>query len=266
MVMIKLVVSDMDGTLLDDRKQIDPDIYGILRQLKEKKIRFMVASGRQYPSLLSLFHAHKRDVVIIAENGAYVTYDGEELYSSIMKKDFVKYSLDCIGKMSNVEPMLCARNVSYTTNPKTYEIMKSDKFKYQMKLVDNLYEVQDEIIKVSMLDYDKNGAEGNSFAFLKPFLYQKAEIAVSGFNCVDIVNKGVSKGTAIEAMQKRWGISMEETVAFGDNYNDLEMLQRAGYSFAMANAEPGVQKIARFITGSNNEGSVVKEIRKLTGI
>jgi Cof subfamily protein (haloacid dehalogenase superfamily) len=264
--MIKLVVSDMDGTLLDDRKQIDPDIYEVLERLKEKRIRFMVASGRQYPSLLSLFHAHRQDVVIIAENGAYVTYDGQELYSSVMKRDIVEYSLDCIGKMPNVEPMLCAREVSYTTNPKTYEIMKSDKFKYKMQLVDNLYDVKDEIIKVSMLDYDKNGAEGNSFAFLKPLLHQKAEIAVSGFQCVDIVNKGVSKGTAIEAMQKRWGISMEETVAFGDNYNDVEMLQRAAYSFAMANAEPGVQKVARYITGSNNEGSVVKEIRKLAGI
>lgn len=256
----------MDGTLLDDHKKIDPKIYDVLEKLKEKKIRFLVASGRQYPSLLQLFDAHKKDVVIIAENGAYVTQDGKELYASVMTKDFVRYSLDCIGKMPNVEPMLCAKEFSYTTNPKTYEIMQSEKFQYQMKLVDNLYDVQEEIIKVSMLDYCKDGAEGNSFTFLKPLIEEKGEIAVSGFNCVDIVNKGVSKGTAIKTLQKQWGISVEETVAFGDNYNDVEMLQRAGYSYAMENAEDGVKKFARFVAGNNNEGSVVKIIQKLAGI
>ena len=53
------------------------------------------------------------------------------------------------------------------------------------------------------------------------------EIAVSGFDCIDIVNKGVSKGNAIEILQKKWNIMPEETMTFGDNYNDIEMLQQA---------------------------------------
>ncbi len=264
--MIKLIVSDMDGTLLNDEKVVDREIFEVIPQLKEKNIHFMAASGRQYPSLLTLFQEHKKDVVLIAENGAFVVHDNKELYSSVMEKDLVHYCLEEIGKIEQTEAILCAKYISYTTDPETYRIMSSPKFHYKIKLVDSLYDVKEDIIKVSFVDMAKTGAEVNSFARLLPLVKERAEIAVSGFNCVDIVNKGVSKGTAIEAIQKEWGISTEETMAFGDNYNDVEMLWRAKYSFAMENAEAGVKKHARFIAGSNNEGGVVKEIRKLTGI
>ncbi len=92
------------------------------------------------------------------------------------------------------------------------------------------------------------------------------EIAVSGFDCIDIVNKGVSKGNAIEILQKKWNITPEETMTFGDNYNDIEMLQQAKYSFAMAHSEQGVKKCANYIAGDNNEGAVVAQIKKFVNI
>lgn len=264
--MIKLIVSDMDGTLLNDQKGMDEEIFEIIPKLKEKGIRFMAASGRQYPSLQTLFQAHIKDMVLIAENGAFVVSNQKELYSSVMEQDLIHHCIDEIGKIEGTETLLCAKYTSYTTDSVTYHMMQSPKFHYNIKLVDNLYDVKDDIIKVSFVDMAKIGAEKNGFARMLPLVKERAEIAVSGFNCVDIVNKGVSKGTAIEAIQKEWGISTEETMAFGDNYNDVEMLGRAKYSFAMENAEAGVKKHAKFMTGTNNEGSVVKEIRRLTGI
>ncbi|MBQ8734271.1 MAG: HAD hydrolase family protein, partial [Anaerotignum sp.] len=74
------------------------------------------------------------------------------------------------------------------------------------------------------------------------------------------------KGTAVEALQDLWGIAPEETMVFGDQYNDVDMFDRAYYSFAMADAVEGVKKKARFIAGSNNEGGVVKAIREITGV
>lgn len=264
--MIKLIASDMDGTLLDDQKKIDREIYHLIPKMKEKNITFIVASGRQYPSLLHLFQEYKKDVVIVAENGAFVMQDEKELYSSCMKQELVKVCLDAIYEIGEAEPMVCAKHCSYTTNPRTYEGMRSDKFQYNMRLVDSLYEIEDEILKVSLLDNSKAGPEKHSFAKLSPLLKGKGEIAVSGFNCVDIVNKDVSKGAAIAAIQKQWGIKTEETMAFGDNYNDIEMLQQAHYSFAMENAEHGVKKYAKYIAQNNNVGGVVKEIRKYTGL
>ena len=92
--MIKLIVSDMDGTLVNDEKKIDENIYEILPKLKEMGIKFVVASGRQYPSLLADFREHKKDVILCSENGAFIVDDGQELYAGCMTKEQVKMSLD----------------------------------------------------------------------------------------------------------------------------------------------------------------------------
>ena len=92
--MIKLIVSDMDGTLVNDEKKIDETIYDILPKLKEMGTRFVVASGRQYPSLCNDFKEHTKDVVICSENGAFIVDDGKELYARCMTKEQVKMSLD----------------------------------------------------------------------------------------------------------------------------------------------------------------------------
>lgn len=264
--MIKLIVSDMDGTLVNDQKQIDTRIYDILPKLKQKGTKFMVASGRQYPSLQKSFAQHKEDVMIIAENGAFVNDNGRELYASVMNKELVHRCLDEIAKLEEVEPLLCGKYYSYTTHQETADFMASDKFQYSMAVVEDLKKVDADIIKVSLVDYHKDEAKENSFPKLKEALGEEVEVVISGFNCVDIVNKGVSKGAAISVLQKKWGISKEETMVFGDNFNDVEMLQQGAYSFAMAHAEEGVKRHAKFVTGSNNEGSVVKEICKYMNI
>ena len=77
--LVKLIVSDMDGTLVDDDKNIDTEIFELLPKLKAAGIRFVVASGRQYPSLRDDFREHIGDVVVIAENGAFVMDNGLSL-------------------------------------------------------------------------------------------------------------------------------------------------------------------------------------------
>ena len=91
----------MDGTLVNDEKKIDEDIYELLPKLKEKDIRFVVASGRQYCSLLSDFQEHTKDVVLCSENGAFIVDDGQELYAGCMTKEQVKMSLDAAYAVMN---------------------------------------------------------------------------------------------------------------------------------------------------------------------
>ena len=95
--LVKLIVSDMDGTLVDDDKNIDTEIFGLLPKLKAAGIRFVVASGRQYPSLRDDFREHIGDVVVIAENGAFVMDNGKELYSRCMTREEVHSCLDSIA-------------------------------------------------------------------------------------------------------------------------------------------------------------------------
>lgn len=264
--MIKLIACDLDGTLLDDKKNIDPEIYDLLPKLMEKGVRFIAASGRQYPSLEKLFQKQKKDVILLAENGAFVMQDEKELSASVMEKDFVQYCVKKICELPDVAPLVSARYTCYTNNKEVCKEMSTPKFHYNIRYLENLYDIQEEIIKVSLYDHHEAGASGNSYLKLAPVFDDIAEIVISGFACVDIVNKGVSKGAAIERLQKQWGISKEETMAFGDSYNDVEMLQKAKFSFAMKNAEEGVKKHAQFIAQSNNDSGVVKEIRRLLEI
>lgn len=263
--MIRLIVSDMDGTLVDDDKNIDPEIFELLPKLKEAGIRFVVASGRQYPSLRDDFREHIGDVVVIAENGAFVVDNGKELYSRCMTREEVRGCLDSVAKVEGALPLLCAKTCSYTDNRELYEHLKSPLFNYTMRLAEDLYTVEEEIIKVSVIERGGHGA-AHCYEQLRPLLDPSLNLVVSGATCMDTGIRGVNKGTAVKALQEMWGILPEETMVFGDQQNDMEMFGRARYSFAMANAAEEVKTQARFLAGSNNDGGVVKAIREFTGI
>ncbi|WP_313526490.1 HAD family hydrolase [Anaerotignum sp.] len=263
--MIKLIVSDMDGTLLNDEKKIDLEIYELLPKLQEKGIRFVVASGRQYPSLKKHFHEHIKDVVVIAENGAFVVDNEKELVVEPMSQKEVAHCLDTIFTLKGVEPLLCAKYCSYTKSPELLEFLSSPLFHYEMRLTDDLYQVKEDIIKVSMVSHGGESAE-TCYKNLRPLLDDELNLVISGDTCLDTGLNGVTKGTAVSALQEMWGIKPEETMVFGDQYNDVEMFKQAYYSYAMKDASDGVKKFARFQAGSNNKGGVVKAIREMTGL
>ena len=263
--LVKLIVSDMDGTLVDDDKNIDTEIFGLLPKLKAAGIRFVVASGRQYPSLRDDFREHIGDVVVIAENGAFVMDNGKELYSRCMTREEVHSCLDSIAKVEGALPLLCAKTCSYTDNSELYEHLKSPLFNYTMRLVEDLYAVEDEVIKVSVIEHAGNGV-AHCYGLLRPLLDPALNLVVSGATCMDTGIRGINKGTAVKALQEMWGILPEETMVFGDQQNDMEMFEQAHYSFAMENAAAEVKARAQYIAGSNNSGGGVKAIREYTGI
>ncbi|MGN0135938.1 Cof-type HAD-IIB family hydrolase [Anaerotignum sp.] len=263
--MIKLIVSDMDGTLVNDEKKIDEDIYKILPKLKEAGTRFVVASGRQYPSLREDFKEHVKDVVIISENGAFIMDNGKELYAQCMTRGQVAASLDAAFAIEGLEPIVCAKHVSYTRSPEMKVFLESPLFNYKMALAEDLYQIDDDIIKISII-ITNDGDTVEKFREMRAILDERINLVTSGEGCMDTGIYGVNKGTAVEALQEMWNITPEETMVFGDQYNDIEMFEKAYYSFAMQGAVEGVKKKARFQAGSNNEGGVVKAIRQITGI
>ena len=94
--MIKLIASDMDGTLLNSRGELDNEIYDIINRLKELGIIFTAASGRQLESLKKRFLPVDNDIIYLAENGTYVVYKGEEIYSNVMNRNIVEELVDKI--------------------------------------------------------------------------------------------------------------------------------------------------------------------------
>ena len=263
--MIKLIVSDMDGTLLNNEHKIDPAFYDLLPKLKEEGIRFVVASGRQYPSLRTDFLAYLEDVVIIAENGAFVVDNEKELVVEKMSDEEIHHCVEEIMKLEGAEALVCAKYCSYTRSPELFGFLSSPQFRYEMRLEKDLYSISDDIIKVSVIEYAGKGAE-DCYRRLRPALCEDLNLVVSGNGCLDTGIRGVNKGTAVAALQKMWNICPEETMVFGDQFNDVEMFEQAEYSFAMANAADGVKKYAKYIAAGNNDNGVVKAIREITGL
>lgn len=258
--MIKLIASDMDGTLLNDRKELNFEIFDIINDLNKKGIIFAAASGRQLCSLNRFFEPVSDNIIFIAENGTFVSYKGEELYSSTMKKTLVT---DILNKCDSIDPemiILCGKYCAYTDSKDIFKMMSADSFKYNIKMVDSLFDVNDEILKISLAD--KNDVN-NCIRKVNSLFNDRVDVTLSGYNCVDIMNKGENKGKAIKNIQKKLEVEFNETVVFGDNYNDIEMFEEAYYSFAMEAAVEGVRKRARFIAGDNNNDAVIKKIREL---
>ena len=257
--MIKLIATDMDGTFLDDDNQFPKDFYKVFRKLKAKGIIFGAASGRQYYNLVERFHDIKKDMLFIAENGTYVVYKGKELYSHTLKLEEAKKFVEMARTIEGVHIVLCGKKSAYIENSAPDALAEVNKYYAKCELVKDLMLVEDEILKVSLLDF--KGAEQNSATFFAPYK-EDYQVTIGGYLWMDIMNAGANKGIAIKKVQELLNINADETMVFGDYLNDLEMMQSAYYSFAMENAHKRIKEIARFETKSNNQSGVIETIKE----
>ena len=257
--MIKLIATDMDGTFLNDDNQFPEDFYEVFHKLNEKGILFGAASGRQYYNLVERFHDIKDDMLFIAENGTYIVYKGKELYSHTLNLNEAKKFVELARGIEGVHIVLCGKKSAYIEDSAPDALAEINKYYTRCEVVKDLMEVEDEILKVSLLDF--KGAEQNSVPFFTP--YKEAyKITVGGYHWMDIMNAGANKGIAVRKVQELLNIDVDETMVFGDYLNDMEMMQSAFYSFAMGNAHEKIKEIARFEAKTNNQSGVIETIKE----
>ena len=135
-----------------------------------------------------------------------------------------------------------------------------DSYRFEVKQVPDLTQVQDEFIKISV--YKKHGVEEAGKAIREKYK-DRLKITISGDMWMDCMNPRVNKGEAVRQIQEDLEFLPEETMAFGDQLNDLEMLNRAYYSFAIGNARPEIKAAARFQADTNVNDGVLKILRLL---
>lgn len=262
--MIRLIASDIDGTLVPDgSSKINPEIFDVILKLKEQGIYFIAASGRQYPSIAKLFAPIKEDIFFIAENGAYIGARGRELISVPMNKEDVKKIVKQAREYEDCEIFLSGKEILYIDS-KDEEFIKYlvEGYENEVEEVDDLLKVKEEIIKVSIYHKGFNAYEVIGKHMI-PLWEERLKVVIAGSEWLDFMAQNVSKGTAIKEIQESLGISKEETMAFGDNFNDIEMLKEAHYSYAIGNAVDEVKEVARFITDTNINDGVLKVLKGL---
>ena len=258
--MIKLIFSDMDGTLLNERGELPPDFDEVMQALQRKNVLFAPASGRQYYTLLHQFSAYKDAFVFLAENGTYAAYRGEELFASALPPAVVTEMLAIAEQIPETHTVLCGKQSAYIKPGATLFEKEVEKYYVRCQVVDDFAAVRDDILKIAVCDLSASGAEDNTYRHFSAFK-DRLQITVSSHLWMDIMNPGVNKGTAAQYVQKMLGILPEECMAFGDYLNDIELLRAAHHSYAMENAHPRLRETARFGAKSNRENGVMQAIR-----
>lgn len=258
--MIKLVITDMDGTLLNDKKEVPVEIYDLILKLKERGVTFVAASGRQYFNLIDSFEPIKEEIYYIAENGAYILKGSEELSISELPKPLIEKLLDVADKIPEVYPILCGKGKAYVTSDEERVITQVRKYYTRYEVIDDLHKVDSEIFKIAFLDFINS--EKNVYPHYQAYTDQ-LQISVSAQEWMDIMVKGVNKGEAVKKLQQLLGVKKSETMIFGDFLNDYEMMQEGEYSYAMANAHPMLKEVCNYECPSNNDNGVVETIKKV---
>lgn len=257
---IKMVVTDMDGTLLNSNHEVSEHFFELFEKLSAKGIHFVAASGRQYHSMLSKLENIKDDIIFIAENGALVKHKDDELSTTPLDQNLKAEILNSLQKIENVDAMLCGKYVSYFDRSSEQLLNLVKEYYSNYEVVDNFLDVKDEIVKVAA--FHPTSAE----EFIHPrlaHLENRLKVKVSGQYWVDLNHIDAHKGNALKMVLNKFGLSANEVVAFGDYNNDLEMLELADYSFAMANAHPNVKKVAKYETSSHNDFGVERILEKI---
>ena len=258
--MIKLIATDMDGTLLTDEGKFAPDFFDVLRQLNEKDIKFVAASGRSCYSLKKVFSPHDREIFYISDNGGYINYGNNSEVIHPMTSSQVFSTVEaCLG-IDKLQIILCAKDRAYFLNPDREHLSSINYYYTDYEIINDYKNLNEQILKVAL--YDPFGSSENAYPKIKDKLDKSLRAVVSSVNWIDIMNKDLNKGTALKRMQNILDITQDETMAFGDFNNDIEMLKCAKYSFAMQNATEQVKEYANYIADTNNNFGVVKAIKQ----
>ncbi len=259
--MIELIICDMDGTLLDDEKNLPSGFWELEKRLNENNILLAIASGRQYYNLAHLFKTIKDRCVFIAENGTLVMFQDECLYMNTLTKEDASLLVHIGKKIDDTDVIYCGLKSAYIENDNEELWEYASKYYKHLQLVKSLDDVNDDCLKITICDY--KGSKDNSNTHFR-HLEEDFKIAVSGKIWLDITHKDANKGNAIQRIQKKFKISFDKTMVFGDYLNDLEMMRNGKYSYAMKNAEPEIVAAANFQTKyTNNESGVVHTIKEV---
>lgn len=261
--MIKLIATDLDGTLLDEKSEINPEFYKVFEKLRERGIMFSAASGRQYQNLIKKFEDIKDDMMFISENGTLVVYKGKEILSNPLDKELVNEIIDTTRSIEGKKIVMSGKKYAYIESKDEAFIDEVSTYYAKFKVVDDLTKVEGDILKIAVFDF--KGAEHNNSIYFEKFS-DRAQVCISGVEWLDLTAKGANKGSAIKKVQRMLDIKYEETMVFGDQLNDVEMMKSAYHSYAMENANEYLKEIARFRAKRNTENGVVDKIKEVMKI
>lgn len=255
--MVKLIASDLDGTLLQGTAtQLNPEIFDLILKLKEQGVIFVAASGRQLASMQHLFEPIGNEISYIAENGALTVHENELLVNTQIERNLALQVLQCTKGHPDWKVFVSGINTCYVLEGEDDFInyLQND-YRNHTTTIKKYEDIEEAFLKISLqakTDFD------TSLKHFQELFSHETKVVNSGKCWIDFVPLSSNKGTALQALLDKLGISAEDCVVFGDQQNDIEMLELAGKSYVVSGAPAEVKKYADAVTDS-----VEKTLREL---
>lgn len=251
--MIKLIASDLDGTLLQNGSpSVSARAMELIGSLLDSGIHFVAASGRQYKNLRRLFAPFADRISYIAENGSLCIHSGRVLSQSTIDRELSLRILDAVRNYPGCSCIVSGVETLYTdsSDPRFMHHLL-DELQFDVTQVDDLKtDVTEPFLKIAVFHPERSIA---CEAYMKELFSSEIKIVTSGNMWVDFLAPGTNKGIALQLLLDHLRIDPSACVAFGDQYNDVEMLQLAGTSYAMSNSAPGISYYSTYVTASVEE-------------
>ena len=263
---IKIVATDMDGTLLDPRGQLDlPRLEKILDKLDHRGVRFVIATGNEVHRMRQLLGHLAERVVLVVANGARIFENNELLQAQTWDDAMVDRALDHFkGRECQDQFVVTGMNGGFVKEGTVFTEL--DKF-MTPEMIEKLYQrlnFVDEfdsslfggVLKMSMVVGEER--LDSVLQEINDLFDGHVRAVSSGYGCIDILQDGIHKAWGLEELLRRWDLKAEQIMAFGDSENDIEMLELAGISYAMENAEEAVKRVATKVAPANSQAGVYK--------
>lgn len=281
---MRLLVTDLDGTLLNRECKISKENREALQYTFSQGIEVVIATGRTYEDVYSLCKAAKISPYIISNNGACIySKDGNRIKAESIDKEkaidilnylhengfyyeigtdkelFVPKNWETIlnEEFRNLQKSHKSIDISYLSNTKKTIFSQKG-----IVLINNYVDFLNRDVgcySISVISFDKNKLSSG-----RKYIDNSYDLTVvsSSWNNFEIMNKVSTKGNSLEYLANHLNIPLSEVMAIGDNYNDETMLEKAGISVAMENAEEHIKNICKHITKANEFDGVAKAIYK----
>lgn len=268
---VRMVVTDLDGTLLSSAKTISVENLAAIRKLQERGVVVTFASGRMSQMLEAYVRQLSLDVPIIACDGAKII--------DVAKGDTLYHNFLDAAEAEDLMDFACRNEMDYVafTMEKVYFVLNSNRVQNFINY--NTIAIQIGAEPMPLYWFDNDHAEIAQAGILKILIVEKSgrdielatqHIAASKLiyadspeeNVIDILPVGTSKGEAVSRLAAILNIDLNDVCVFGDYLNDISMMQAAKYSVAMANAVEDVKKAAMVLTESNDNNGFAKAIEQ----
>lgn len=270
----KLIFLDIDGTLTEPGKNVPPEsAVDAVRRARERGHKVVLCSGRNYGMLFPVLRFGFDGLV--ASAGGYIEYNGQVVYDCPMTPEQQARVLD-VFKESGIYRTIGGRNHSYTDEGFKEFLAENTDSKANSELLRWRIQIESELDIRPMSEYDGEPIYGMAFMsrgaerLRKPMelLGEEFDFCIQDEDTCGVVNgelssKAFDKGSAVKRLSEFMGVAREDTIAFGDSMNDLEMLKAVGTSVCMANGSPTLLKMAHMVCPPVTEDGLYSGFEKL---